>query len=105
MEINDDISQLEEILAGNDYEERTVFIDEILQEFAYLNDEEIELIDKVLYNEKTYDKKCPICLTEHIDGELLVSLRCPCKKERLCQSCAFKAMKEKSQCPCCRAYV
>ena len=93
------------MLAGDDNEGRTVFTDKVFTEVAKLNDEEIELLDKVSYNDDIHDKICPVCLTEHSNGKLLVSLRCPRKKERLFQSCAFKAMKEKSQCPCCRAYV
>ena len=77
----------------------------IFEEINNLNDEEIELFDKVCYNEDIPDKRYPVCLNEHHDGEILVSLRCLCKKERLCQICAFMVMKEKSQCPFCGAYV
>ena len=79
--------------------------DKIFEDVSQLNDEEIELLDKEFYNEALYDKRCPVCLNEHLDDELLVSLRCPCKKETLCQKCAFSVLKQKSQCPCCRSYV
>ena len=101
----DEISQLEDMLDGNDNESKILLHEEIFEEVAKLNDEEFELLDKVLYNEDIYDKNCPVCFNEHLDGVLLVSLKCPCRRERLCQNCAFSAMKEKSQCPCCRAYV
>ena len=84
---------------------RTAYRDEVFEDVTKLNDEEIELLDKVIYNEEIHDESCPVCLNEHTDGEQLVSLRCPCKRERLCQSCAVGVLKEKSQCPCCRAYV
>ena len=101
----DEITLIEAMQDGNDNERRADFKDKIFEEVTKLNDEEIELLDKVLYNEEIHDKECPVCLDEHTCNELLVSLRCYCKRERLCQSCALKAMKEKSQCPCCRAYV
>ena len=101
----DEIIQFEDILGGQDYERREIFTKEIFEKVTNLNNEEIELLDKVLYNEEIHSKLCPVCLIEHTDGEFLVSLRCPCKRERLYQSCAFKIMKEKSQCPCCRGFV
>ena len=103
LKLGHEIVQLEDMLDDN--ERRIVFNNEMFKDVTKLNDEEIERLDKVLYNEEIHSLICPICLDEHTDGELLVSLRCPCKKERLCQSCAFKALKEKSQCPCCRAHV
>ena len=104
-ERDDELCKLEEMLFGDDNYGRTMLKEEIFQEVTKLNDEEIEHLDKVFYNEESYEKRCPVCLNEHLDDELLVSLRCPCKKERLCQSCAFSVLKEKSQCPCCRSYV
>ena len=104
-ETNQEIFRLEEILTGNDIEERRVFNDGIFKEVTKLNDEEIELFDKIFYQEEIHEKTCPVCFDEHTYNALLVSLKCPCKRERLCQSCASRALKEKSQCPCCRAYV
>ena len=100
-----EISQLKDMLNGNNNEERTLFYDKVFEKVTKLNDEEIELLDKVFYNKETHEQNCPVCLNEHTDGELLVSLKCPCKRERLCQNCAFKAMKEKPQCPCCREHL
>ena len=105
LEMYDEIYELGDMLFGNDNEGRTLFNDDMFEEVTKLYDDEIELLDKVLYNEEIHDKKCPVCLKEHTIDELLVSLRCPCKRKKLCQDCAFKAMKEKSQCPCCRAYI
>ena len=104
-EINHEIFQLEDMLSGKNIELKTLFGIKIFEDVTKLNDEEIELLTKVIYNEEIYDKKCPVCLNEHPDGEVLVSLSCPCKRERLCHSCAVMAMKKKSQCPCCRSYV
>ena len=101
----EEMLQLEDMLNGLDDERRAVFNVEIFEEVTTLNDEEIQLLDKESYNEDIHDKRCPVCLGEHSDGELVVSLKCPCKRERLCQYCASKAMKGKSQCPCCRAHV
>ena len=105
LEAYEEINYFQDMLAGNDNEGRSVFNDKIFHQVKKLNYEEIELLDKVLYNEEIHEKNCPVCFNEHTDGELLVSLRCPCKKERLCQICAFNVLKEKSQCPCCRTYV
>ena len=105
LKLGHEIGQLQGMLDVNDNERRIVFNNEIFNDVTKLNDEEIERLDKVLYNEEIHSQLCPICLDEHTDGKLQVSLRCPCKKERLYQSCAFKALKEKSQCPCCRAHV
>ena len=104
-EMFDEFFELSDMITCKDIERRILFTNEIFEKVTKLNDEEIELLDKVIYNEEIHDERCPVCLDEHADGELLVSLRCPCKRERLCQMCALKAMKEKSQCPCCRAYV
>ena len=100
-----EICQMQDMLDGNDDVGRAAYRKKVLEEFTKLNDEEIELLDKVIYNEEIHDESCPVCLNEHTDGESLVSLRCPCKRKRLCQSCAVGVLKEKSQCPCCRVYV
>ena len=100
-----DNSQLEDILNDNDNVGRTMFNKQMFEVVTKLNDEEIELLDKVIYNKEIYDKNCPICFNEHTDGQLLVWLKCPCKRKRFCQDCTSKALKEKSQCPCCIAYV
>ena len=104
-EMWEEMFKLEEMLNGNDIEGKIAFRRKIFKEVTKLNDEEIELLDKVSYNDDIHDKICPVCLIDHSDNELLVSSRSPCKKERLFKSCVFKAMKEKLQCPCCRAYV
>ena len=63
---------LENALTRNGNEGKIMLKDEIFEDVSKLNDEEIEQLDKVFYNEEIYDKRCPVCLNEHLDDELLV---------------------------------
>ena len=101
------ITQYESMLSNIDYlkTERNRLNEEIFNAVNTLSEEEVEMLDKIAYDKKIHQDKCPVCLDERRGGgEKIVSLKCSVF-HNLCINCAIKAFKLDSRCPLCRAYV
>ena len=101
------ITLYESMLNDNDYlkTERNRIKESFFNAVDTWSKEEVEMLDKVVYDKKIHKVECPVCLDERReDGEEIVSMKCSAF-HNLCITCAIKVFKEDSRCPVCRAYV